>query len=162
MLFFSSSMALVKKLGPLKLQFYPSMKVKKKEVKIQAVYVYKMLCNCQVFPLLWLLFLAGLPPGVHIILAWILRTPSKHAEVSPHWVPSESSESPLPCPSAGQYGAKESVQLSPCHQLAWTLHFIASELQLEIPWQGFHQHRLVCFSVPSVLGHHAVPGDKEL
>lgn len=37
------------------------------------------------------------------------------------------------------------------YQLAWSLHFIASELRLEIPWQKLYHHRVVCFSAPSLL-----------
>lgn len=97
--------------------------------------------NVNFWPLL-LLFVAGLFLGVNTILDLNPWAPLQQAEdsliASAQWVnPS------LPRPSASQHGAKESVQLSSCHHLVRTLHFIASELRLEIPWQEPHLSRLV-------------------
>lgn len=47
MLFLNHSVTLVKQLGLSELQFYSSIKFFKGEVKIQEIYVHKILCKCK-------------------------------------------------------------------------------------------------------------------
>ena len=123
--------------------------MKKEDVKCKESIFRRCYANAN----FWLLLSSsGLFSGVHTVLDMnpqsCPRAPPPPAEDSP----TASVWWTTPCP-AHQPASPGLRNPCSCHLATrtWILHFITSEIRLEIPWQGLQQHRVVCLPTPSLL-----------